>query len=313
MGTPDFAVSSLKAIQEAGFKIKGVVTAPDKPAGRGKKLQSSSVKQYALENNIQTILQPTNLKDSSFIEELESLKADLFVVVAFRMLPELVWNMPKLGTVNLHASLLPNYRGAAPINWAIINGEGTTGVSTFFIEKEIDTGNIIMQEEVEIGPDYTAGTLHDTLMEVGADLLVKTINCIDDGCYEAIPQDALIKENLKPAPKIFKDDCRINWNRPAKEVYNFIRGLSPYPGAWTEYKNLEGKALNLKIFEASFDEKTLSEEPGSISAPTGKELLISCQDGHIKIITLQQAGKKRMDSQSFLRGFPEIEKYTLVT
>ncbi len=313
MGTPDFAVSSLKAIKEAGICIKGVITAPDKPAGRGKKIQTSAVKKYAIENNIEPVLQPTNLKDPEFNEELKKLGADLFVVVAFRMLPESVWSMPKSGTINLHASLLPNYRGAAPINWAVINGDKKTGVTTFFIEKEIDTGKIIRQETVPIEPEENAGSLHDKLMEVGAKVLVDTINCIDQGYYEAVSQDVLIKKELKNAPKIFKDDCKIDWNKPVSEVYNLIRGLSPYPAAWTEIKGEEAKPINLKIFEASVENAVPEEAPGTLLFEEGPSFKISCTDGYIKILSLQQAGKKRMEAESFLRGFQEAEKYSSAT
>ncbi len=314
MGTPDFAVSSLKAIFNSKIQIAGIITAPDKPAGRGKKMQSSAVKKFALENNIEQILQPTNLKDSSFQNELKNLEADLFVVVAFRMLPESIWSMPKLGTINLHASLLPNYRGAAPINWAIINGEKKSGVTTFFIEKEIDTGKIIRQEEVKIENTDSAGSLHDKLMVTGAQLLVETIQNIAAGCYEVIPQNVLSKSELKKAPKIFKEDCKINWNKPVKEVYNFIRGLSPYPAAWTEFTAMDKQPISFKLFDTSIEEETSKpDKPGTIFYLDNKKLKICCSDGYLFIHSLQQSGKKRMDTESFLRGFSDSKKYNLAT
>jgi methionyl-tRNA formyltransferase len=313
MGTPEFAVASLKAIQNSGIHIKGVITAPDKPAGRGKKLTSSAVKQFAVAHQIDPILQPTNLKDPEFQEELKSLSADLFVVVAFRMLPESVWDMPPRGTVNLHASLLPDYRGAAPINWAIINGEKKTGVTTFFIEKEIDTGKIIRSENVNIEQDDTAGSLHDKLMDLGAKVLVETIHNIQDGCYEAVSQDVLVKHKPKVAPKIFKEDCKIDWHQPVEKIYNLIRGLSPYPAAWTEFlAPATSEKLGFKIFDAEMEESVPAGNPGTIVF--GDDWLkICCTNGFLKVTVLQQAGKKRMNTASFLRGFKETDKYTLAT
>lgn len=314
MGTPDFAVASLKAIKESGINVVGVITAPDKPAGRGKKIQSSAVKQYALANQIDTILQPTNLKDETFQSELKSLNADLFVVVAFRMLPEAVWNMAPKGTINLHASLLPNYRGAAPINWAVINGEMKSGVTTFFIQQQIDTGNIIDQREVEINEKDTAGTLHDKLMNTGAGLLVETVRRIEAGKATAKPQDELIGgTKIKDAPKIFKADCKINWNQPATQVYNFIRGLSPYPAAWTEFTSANGNTLGFKIFEAEIVDSKENNAPGTINYSEPGSISIQTVDKSIKINLLQQAGKKRMDTKSFLLGFNNKEEYTLAT
>ncbi len=313
MGTPEFSVFPLDAIYNEGIEIAGVITAPDKPAGRGKKIQYSAVKQYALEKNLTPILQPTNLKDPGFITDLKNLCADLFVVIAFRMLPEVVWSMPKLGTINLHASLLPQYRGAAPINWAIINGEKQTGVTTFFIEKEIDTGNIIMQEAVDIEENDNAGTLHDKLKVTGAEIIIKTIRTIADGAYVATPQGSLkIQDKLSPAPKIYKEDCKINWDQPAKKILNFIRGLSPYPTAWTEIKGEKVNPLSLKIFEAETAEIAENKKPGSISF-SNNSFTIACKNSSLKIKSLQLAGKKRLDTEAFLRGFSEKELYSSVS
>ena len=309
MGTPDFAVESLKCIHKAGFEITGVITAPDKPAGRGKKVQSSAVKQYAEDNNLGPILQPVNLKDQAFQDELNALQANLFVVVAFRMLPETVWSMPELGTINLHASLLPQYRGAAPINWAIINGDKKTGVTTFFIEREIDTGKIIKQEQLEILPSDNAGTLHDKLMHLGAETLINTLQSISDEIYNAVPQkDFYTTQDLKPAPKIFKEDCRINWDSPVKKVNDFIRGLSPYPAAWTELQGNE-KNLALKIYDAEMEKVEHTLAPGTIVFEGKSAFKVATMDGMIKISTLQQAGKKSMKTEEFLRGFNGYEEF----
>jgi methionyl-tRNA formyltransferase len=314
MGTPEFAVATLNAIHGNGYKIAGIITAPDKPAGRGNKIQMSSVKEYALEKKIEPILQPVNLKDPEFIKSLSELNADLFIVVAFRMLPEAVWTMPPLGTINLHASLLPQYRGAAPINWAIINGEKHSGVTTFFIEKEIDTGHILMQEKVEILLEDNAGSLHDKLMKVGANLIIQTIGTIKDGFYEVVPQQTLKgNSGLKPAPKIFKDDCRINWNKSAQEIHNLIRGLSPYPCAWTELQGLDGSIIPLKIFESVITSSEKSKYAAGTVIYSETDLKIACKNGIIGINKLQQAGKSKMDSKSFLLGFKGQKNYTLVT
>ena len=316
MGTPEFAVASLDALHKSENKIAGVITAPDKPAGRGNKLHISAVKKYAVENNIEPVLQPTNLKDPEFIKELAALEADLFVVVAFRMLPEIVWSMPKLGTINLHASLLPQYRGAAPINWAIINGEKATGITTFFIEKEIDTGHIIMQEKVDILHEDNAGSLHNTLMMQGAELIAKTVQTIKKGFYEAVPQQKIEgKSILRPAPKIFKDDCRIKWEKPVKEVHNLIRGLSPYPGAWTEMVGINGQNVVIKIFESEIGDTNIENKrpPSTIVYQGVESMQIVCSNGFIKIKSLQLAGRSKMDIQSFLRGFKEQENYTSVS
>ena len=296
MGTPDFAVASLDALVKAGFNIAGVITAPDKPAGRGQTLKESAVKMYAKEKGL-NILQPAKLKDEAFLEELRSLKADLQVVVAFRMLPEVVWNMPPLGTINLHGSLLPQYRGAAPINWAIINGETQTGVTTFFLKHEIDTGDILFSEPVNIAPDETAGQVHDSLMEVGAELLVKTVQSIESKDYEEIPQDQIGGTDLKHAPKIFKEDCQVNWHSPVKKVYDLIRGLSPYPTAFTQLQN-----KTLKIFRAEMEEGVTTLTPGEYQTDGKTFLKFACPDGMISVTDLQLEGKKRMKIDEFLRG-----------
>lgn len=294
MGTPDFAVASLNALVEAGFDVVGVVTAADKPAGRGQKLQESAVKQYALTKGLK-ILQPLKLKDPAFIEELKSLKADLQVVVAFRMLPEMVWNMPAKGTINLHASLLPQYRGAAPINHAIINGEQESGVTTFFLKHEIDTGDVIFSEKVPIDPEDTAGDLHDKLMAVGAGLLVNTVQAIADGNYTEQPQ--LQNDELKHAPKIFKDFCSIDWNQTAQSIYNLIRGLSPYPTAFTKLND-----KTVKVFKAEIEEKETGLAPGAFLSDGKTYLKFAAKDGFIKLTDLQYEGKKRMQVDEFLRG-----------
>lgn len=294
MGTPDFAVASLNALVQAGCNIVAVVTAPDKPAGRGQKLSESAVKKYAAEKNLH-ILQPTKLKDPEFIAELQGLKADLQVVVAFRMLPEIVWNMPPKGTINLHASLLPQYRGAAPINHAIINGEKESGVTTFFLKHEIDTGDIIFAEKVSIANTDTAGDLHDNLMQVGANLLVKTVKAIENNNYTEIPQTQ--SDDLKHAPKIFKEHCKIHWNNLAHTIYNLIRGLSPYPTAFTE---LNGKGL--KIFKAEIEEKEPAITPGAFLTDGKTYLKFAAKDHFIKVLDVQYEGKKRMLIEDFLRG-----------
>lgn len=296
MGTPDFAVASLNALLDAGFDLVGVITAPDKPAGRGQKINESAVKQFAVEKGLK-ILQPVKLKDPEFIQELRSLHADLQVVVAFGMLPEIVWNMPAKGTINLHGSLLPQYRGAAPINWAIINGEKESGVSTFFLKQEIDTGDILFSEKVNIEEKDTAADLHDKLMIIGAKLLVKTVKAIELSDYKEIPQDIKIGESLKSAPKIFREDCQINWNQPAMTIYNHIRGLSPYPAAFCLF---QGKTL--KIFQAEVNYSNHALEPGSFQTDHKATLQFACADGFISIQELQLEGKKKMKTDEFLRG-----------
>ncbi|QIL38390.1 methionyl-tRNA formyltransferase [Pedobacter sp. HDW13] len=294
MGTPDFAVASLDALVQANFDVVAVVTAPDRPAGRGQKLNESAVKKYAVEKNI-PVLQPEKLKNAEFLETLASYKADLQVVVAFRMLPEVVWNMPPKGTINLHGSLLPQYRGAAPINHAIINGEKESGVTTFFLTHEIDTGNIILSDSVAIADDETAGDLHDKLMHIGANLLVKTLKAIEADEVSEQPQPQ--SGDLKHAPKIFKDDCKIDWNNQAQTIYNLIRGLSPYPTAFTFLND-----KTLKVFKAELENK----EPGIVAGgflTDGKTYLkFAAKDGFIKLLDIQYEGKKRMLIEDFLRG-----------
>jgi len=296
MGTPEFAVASLEALINAGEKIVAVVTAPDKPAGRGQKIHESAVKKFAIANHL-PVLQPSNLKDPIFIEELRNYKADLQVVVAFRMLPEIVWDMPPKGTINLHGSLLPQYRGAAPINHAIINGETESGVSTFLLQHEIDTGNILFSEKVAIKPNDTAEDLHDSLMEIGAQLLVKTVKAVKEGNIEGETQPEDVGQ-LKAAPKIHKEDCRINWDKPVQEVYNFIRGLSPYPTAFT---TLENKFF--KIFKAQAEKARVQEKPGTPISDGKTFLKFACKDGYINVLDLQIQDKKRMNIADFLRGF----------
>lgn len=294
IGTPDFAVASLKALLQDNANVVAVITAPDRPAGRGLKLQTSAVKDFAVENGL-PVLQPNNLKSEKFIEELASYKADIQIVIAFRMLPVAVWNMPKYGTFNLHASLLPAYRGAAPINWAIMNGDKETGLTTFFLKHEIDTGNILFQEKVEIWPEDTAGELHDRLMLKGAGLVVKTLKAIEKGDYPQIPQQS--DDTAPIAPKLFKENCRINWDAPAYEVKNHIRGLSPYPGAWT---TLDGKTL--KVFSAGIADK--SDQAVASSQCDGKKFLrVSTKDAWIELLFVQLEGKKKMNIEEFLRGY----------
>lgn len=299
MGTPDFAVESLKTLVESGVDVAAVVTAPDRPAGRGQKLNPSAVKIYAVQKELQ-VLQPENLKDPLFISQLQHINASLFVVVAFRMLPEAVWKMPPRGTINLHASLLPDYRGAAPINWAVINGEKKTGATTFFLKHEIDTGDVIDQIEVEIKPDDTAGDVHNKLMLEGAGLLLRTVNQILNGEVNTTPQTALVVGAVKEAPKIFKQDCKIDWTQTTQSIYNKIRGLSPYPAAWTEIsKDVERRTI--KIFDsiAHFDGVNHAQE---IKVDQDK-LYFGTGDGWIEILQIQAEGKRRMSVSDFLKGF----------
>jgi len=296
MGTPDFAVASLAALLNAGFNVVGVITAADKPAGRGQKLQESAVKKFAVEKGL-NILQPEKLKNPEFLEELKALNADLQVVVAFRMLPEVVWNMPGKGTINLHASLLPQYRGAAPINWVIINGEKESGATTFFLKHEIDTGDILFAEKVEITDEMTASDLHDALMNLGADLLTQTVKAIESGEYQETPQESFAITELKHAPKIFKEDCKINWNKSNEEVFNLIRGLSSYPTAFTDFL---GKVLKIYLAEKE------DIEPGISACAFLTDhityLKFASKDGFICVKEIQQEGKKRMKIEEFLRG-----------
>ncbi|RZK44218.1 MAG: methionyl-tRNA formyltransferase [Pedobacter sp.] len=294
MGTPDFAVASLNALHLSGEEIVGVVTAADKPAGRGQKLSESAVKKYAVANNLK-VLQPLKLKDPVFLEELRSLNADLFVVVAFRMLPEVVWQMPEKGTINLHGSLLPQYRGAAPLNHVIINGEKETGVTTFFLKQEIDTGDIIFTDSLAIEDDETAGSLHDKLMEIGAKLIVRTVKSIGNNDYQEIPQPE--SDELKSAPKIFKDFCKIDWNQSNQTIYNHIRGLSPYP---TAFSTLGDKTF--KIFKAEMEDKEPGISTGAFLTDNKTYLKFATKDGFIKVIDIQFEGKKRMLIDEFLRG-----------
>ena len=297
MGTPEFAVTSLDELIKAGSEIVGVVTAPDKPAGRGQKVSESAVKQYAISNGLK-VLQPEKLKDENFLADLKALEADLQVVVAFRMLPEVVWNMPPRGTINLHASLLPQYRGAAPINWALINGEKESGVTTFFLKQDIDTGDILFTEKVTLTGYETAGELHDRLMYKGAGLLVKTVKAIESGRYSENPQAHLEHGvELRHAPKIFKEDCKIDWNQPAEKVYNLIRGLSPYPTAFTL---LNEKIL--KVFGAEYELTETGEEPGEFLSDNKTFLKVAALDGFVNLTDVQMEGKKRIGIVEFLRG-----------
>lgn len=302
LGTPDFAVESLRRIVEGGYNVVGVVTMPDKPAGRGHKLYQSPVKEYAVTHGLH-LMQPVKLKAPEFVEELRSLNADLFVVIAFRMLPEIVWTMPRLGTFNLHASLLPRYRGAAPINWAVINGDTETGVTTFFLKHEIDTGDIIAQERVEILPTDNVGDVHDRLMLLGADLTIKTIDNIIAGTLTTVAQEELIGDTEPtPAPKIFKETCKIDWNAPAVTIHNLVRGLSPYPAAWTTLLDGDTELGAVKIFETRIHPANTNLSPGEIIIE-GQTLLVGTGDGNpIEILSLQAPGKRRMPTPDFLRG-----------
>lgn len=300
MGTPEFAVAPLKALVDGGYNVVAVVTMPDKPAQRGMKLQYSPVKQYALEAGL-PVLQPEKLKDPLFIDELKSYKADLQIVVAFRMLPEVVWSMPRCGTFNLHASLLPQYRGAAPINWAIINGETETGVTTFFLKHEIDTGNIIMQERTPINPDDNIGTLYDRLMNMGAGVVCHTVDLIESGDVKTYPQDETVE--LRPAPKIFKDDCLILWNKSAKQVNDFVRGLSPYPAAYTILRTKKGEDLRVKVLKVLPELTEHNESEGTVITDNKNYIKIAVNDGYVYLEQIQPAGKKNMTIKEFLNGY----------
>ena len=332
MGTPEFAVESLKSLVEGGYNVVAVVTQPDKPVGRHQDtLQPSQVKQYALSKGL-PVLQPVKMKDPEFVEQLRSYQADLQVVVAFRMLPEVVWDMPRFGTFNVHAALLPQYRGAAPINWAVINGETETGVTTFFLDHDIDTGRIIMQKPFAIPDDADVEYVYDGLMHLGAEIAVETIDrlIVSDGNIASMPQDEMITTDtvLHSAPKIFKDTCRIDFNQPAKKVYDFIRGLSPYPGAWTEIQKEGGKAQVLKVFKTSKTGKAVAGSSANAAAVEnvassenvvssvvgtlrveGKSLQIACADEWLQLDTIQISGKKRMEARDFLNGMRDIEQY----
>ena len=300
-GTPEFAVESLDRLVTGGFNIVGVVTATDKPAGRGHKLLQSAVKQYAVAHDM-NVLQPESLKDPAFVDQLRALEADLFIVIAFRMLPEVVWTMPRLGTFNLHGSLLPRYRGAAPINWAIINGDKETGVTTFFLKYEIDTGDIIDRRAIEVGPDENFGSVYERLMHIGAELTADTVNKIIDGTLKTVPQDSEGLEAPTPAPKIFKDTCHIDWSRNAQQVHNLVRGLSPVPGAWTTLKLADDSELVVKIFATKLHGGSDKAKSGSIIVRDGHLYVVCGENTLLEIIELQPAGKKRMAAADYLRG-----------
>ncbi|MCF8381507.1 MAG: methionyl-tRNA formyltransferase [Bacteroidales bacterium] len=312
MGTPEFAIPPLKALLDEGYDVVGVITAPDKPAGRGKKLSSPPLKIFAEEKGLK-VFQPEKLKDPDFIQAISDLKPDIQIVVAFRMLPEMVWSLPKMGTFNLHASLLPQYRGAAPINWAIINGEKTTGLTTFFIDEKIDTGEVLLQESIEIGENETAGELHDKMTEMGAGLILKTVKAILDNTIQSRKQNTLTDKNTKfiPAPKIFKEDCIINWNQPAQKIHNLIRGLSPYPAAFSMIKKSDAE-IQVKIFKSSYQIVNHTEKTGTLFSDGKNHLKVAVKDGYVEITELQLAGKKRMDVRSFLSGFKGIEDWRFV-
>ena len=313
MGTPEFAVESLKRLVEGGYNVVAVITMPDKPMGRhGSVLQASPVKQYAVSQGLK-VLQPEKLKDEAFVEELRSLKADLQIVVAFRMLPEVVWNMPPMGTFNLHASLLPQYRGAAPINWAVINGDTETGITTFFLKHEIDTGEIIDQVKVPIADTDNVEIVYDKLMMLGGDLVLKTVDAILEGNVKTTPQEELTKvDELRSAPKIFKDTCRIDWSAGVKKVYDFVRGLSPYPAAWTELKQGDSVPVMLKVFETEKIFCKHEHTPGTIVTDGKTYFHVASTDGYVNVLSLQLAGKKRMPVADFLRGFHASDDTTLI-
>ncbi len=314
MGTPDFAIGPLRALARANAHLAGVVTTPDKPAGRGQKIRKPAVKIFAEKELDCPVYQPHNLKDPLFHEQLKILEADLFVVVAFRMLPEAVWKIPKKGTFNLHASLLPQYRGAAPINHVLMNGETETGVTTFLIDQQIDTGNILMQEKVPVGPDETAGELHDRLMEAGSRLVVQTVEGLVSGTIHPQPQSAFNASSgeLKKAPKLHREDRRIDWNEPAASIHNRVRGLSPYPAAFTTLKDPEGKQTELKIYRSHPVSQPHDLLPGTIESDGKSHLSIAAKSGKIQLLEVQLAGKKRMKTEEFLRGFQHPDHYLAV-
>jgi methionyl-tRNA formyltransferase len=304
MGTPEFAVASLNILIENKYNVVAVVTSPDKPAGRGQQIQQSDVKQFAVQHNL-NVLQPTNLKDENFLNELKSLNPDLQIVVAFRMLPERVWNLPPLGTYNIHASLLPDYRGAAPINWAVINGEKETGVTSFKLKHEIDTGSILLQEKVSIGDEMNVGELYEKLMQTGANLLLRSVKKIEEGNVVLTEQSKLLKhgEEAKHAPKLFKENCKIDWSKGGKDIYNLIRGLSPYPCAWTELNSAGGNKTGFKLFAAKWEEANHPAENGTIHTDKKTFFKVACRGGYINLTELQMAGKKRLAVSEFLKGF----------
>ena len=310
-GTPDFAVESLKRLVEGGYNVVGVVTMPDKPAGRGHHLLQSDVKKYAVENGLH-LMQPVKLKDEEFVNELRSLNADLFIVIAFRMLPEVVWAMPRLGTFNLHASLLPQYRGAAPINWAVINGDTETGITTFFLKHEIDTGEVIQQVRVPIADTDNVEIVYDKLMMLGGKLVVETVDAILNGVVKPVPQEEMaIVGELRPAPKIFKETCRIDWKQPVKKVYDFIRGLSPYPAAWSELVSPEGEVVVVKIFESEKVSEAHQLSAGTIVTDGKKYIKVAVPDGFVSVLSLQLPGKKRLKTDELLRGFRLTNEYKM--
>lgn len=317
MGTPEFAVAPLKALLDAGYTVVGVVTAPDKPAGRGMKLQASPVKQFAVERGL-PVLQPEKLRDEAFLEALRAWKADLQIVVAFRMLPEVVWSMPARGTFNLHASLLPQYRGAAPIHWAVINGETETGVTTFMLQQAIDTGDVLLQEALSIGPAENTGSVHDRLMVLGADVVVRTVDALLGGKAMARPQRDMVQSEstLNPAPKLFKDNTCVDWSRDGRSLFNFIRGLSPFPTAWSTLIPLvsEGaEPIVVKLFEADFIPAAHTLSPGTLVADHGKSLRVAVKDGYISLLRLQSAGRKQLGVEAWLRGFPTVDDWRFLT
>jgi len=307
MGTPEFAVAPLRALVEGAFKVVAVVTMPDKPSGRGLKMQASPVKLYAEEQNI-PVMQPEKLKEEAFLEELRGYKADLQIVVAFRMLPVVVWDMPPMGTFNLHASLLPQYRGAAPIHWAVMNGETETGVSTFFLQHEIDTGDLLLQEKISIGPDDTTGIIHDKLMDLGAEVVCQTVDALLAGTVHPFPQPT---GDVKLAPKLFKDNTRIDWTRTSAELHHFIRGLSPFPAAWTEMHGKDGSVTGVKVFVAKAETIQHGYKPGMLVLEEKNVLKVATTDGFIRLERFQLAGRKALNSAEFLRGFPQIADFWL--
>lgn len=315
MGTPEFAVAPLRTLVENHYQVVAVVTMPDKPVGRGMKIQASPVKQYAVSVGL-PVLQPERLKDEAFLEELRSYRADLQIVVAFRMLPQVVWDMPPMGTFNLHASLLPQYRGAAPIHWAVINGEKETGVTTFLLQHEIDTGNILLQERLSIAPDETTGSVHDRLMALGAQLVPHTVDLLLSGSWQAVPQHELLPSmgELHTAPKLFKDNTRIDWHQPCGRIYDFVRGLNPYPAAWTELSmTIQGRTdmLPLKVFAVSCEKAPHFEAPGSVQTDGKHYLKVAVPDGWVTLERLQPAGKKPMTGAEYLRGFQQLPEFRL--
>lgn len=307
MGTPQFAVAPLKNLIESGYEVAAVITAPDKPGGRGLQLIRSDVKQFAEEKGLE-VLQPLSLKDPEFLKQLASVEADLFIVVAFRMLPADVWKMPRLGTFNLHASLLPNYRGAAPINHAIINGETKTGVTTFLLDEKIDTGAILFQEECIIEPEDNMGTLHDKLMEIGSGLVVKTADALFSGNAVPVPQPAQREEELKPAPKLNRETGHIDWRQSAERISNQIRGLSPYPAAYSVMK-AEGREIQVKIFSAAIVAQKCEHSPGTIVKTSKSSFMVACGEGYLSVTSLQPSGKRRMATGEFMAGIRDLESW----